>query len=202
MKALLAIALGVLVLTGCASRQASNSLVQQGVTPSGDKTVSVAPARLACSGYQCPVIGVQWSSARAGIAVMTLGVPDQKAEVTGADFYLGSSEVVRVRSRSQTPAAAQAFPVTSFDVPLTLVERLAYTPRSWVKVHTAERSVDENLTTGEQRGKAAEGMAYFMDAVDKVSGRTPSPDAKRGGLFDLLGGERDKDKDRDEGPVK
>ncbi|MDR2336256.1 MAG: hypothetical protein LBE61_22550 [Burkholderiaceae bacterium] len=192
----------MLVLTGCAGSSEKKvekgiaAQIKQDVTPSGDKLVSVQPYRVSCNlgqsqvqtTYQCPVIGADWTSARAGIARLTIGVPNVKdVNVTGADFHFGSSEVIRVRSKSSVQPAGSSYPATSFDVPLTFVEKLAYSPRSWVRVYTGERFSDANINTGEETGKAVESLAYFMKSVDEVSGRTPSPAAKGGGLFDRLG---------------
>ncbi|QIL79343.1 hypothetical protein G7047_05045 [Diaphorobacter sp. HDW4A] len=212
MKPRLAIALGALgiagamALTGCASsgksekKPSANDIaaqVKEGVSESGAKLVSIRPLRSGCSQgqhnlqntFQCPVIGADWTSARAGIARLTIGVPDLTgAGVTGADFHLGASEVVRVRNKSSLQPTATAYPATSFDVPLTFVEKLAYGPRSWVRVYTGEeRYIDATVNSGEDTAEAVEGLAYFMKSVDQGSGRTPSEAAKGGGLFDRLG---------------
>ena len=73
-------------------------------------------------------------------------------------------------------------------MPLRLVDQIAYTPRSWVRVYTADgRSVDETLNSGEQRSKAVEAMSYFVMAVESASGQAANPDSTRGGLLDRLG---------------
>ncbi len=195
----------MLVLTGCAgsgsspkSEKGYAAQVKQEVTPSGDKLVSIRPNRVSCSmgqnhvqnTYQCPVIGADWSSARAGIARLTIGVPDlsgASVSVTGADFHMGASEVIRVRNKSSVQPDAGAYSATTFDVPLTFVEKLAYGPRSWVRVYAGERHVDANINTGEDTSNAVQALAYFMKSVDEAGGRTPSAEARGGGLFDRLG---------------
>ena len=198
----LSIALGALALSGCASSKGDGSkkgtapVVKQEVTPSGEKLVSVQPYYASCTRgqfniqdrYQCPVIGADWTSTRAGIARMTIGVPGLKdAEVTGADFHIGASEVVRVRNKSSVQSPAGDYSVATFDVPLTFVEKLAYGARSWVRVYTGERFFDATVNSGEDTARAVEGLAYFMTSVDQVSGRTPSESAQKGGLLDRLG---------------
>jgi len=178
-----------LILAGCASRQGLVPQVQQAVAEDGAKTVTVAPERAVCSRPQCPVLAASWSSAKAGQAVLAVGLPYQAAEVTGADFHFGGSQVVRVRSRSRSPAPALGFPATAFDVPLSLVGQLAYTSRSWIRVYTADgRSVDETLNSGEQRGKAVESMSYLLTAIESASGKAVPVEGNRGGLLERLGG--------------
>ena len=184
---------GALFLAGCASQQTLVPQVRQAVDDSGAKTVAVAPERAACSRTQCPVLAGAWSSAKPGQAVLTIGLPYQAGDVTGADFHFGSSQVVRVRSRSHTQPAALAlgFPATAFDVPLTLVGQIAYAPRSWVRVHTADgRSVDETVNSGEQRSRAVDAMHLFFTTIESAGGNTGAAPANRGGLFDRLGVEK------------
>ncbi|QNP49255.1 hypothetical protein [Diaphorobacter aerolatus] len=79
-------------------------------------------------------------------------------EVTGADFHLGASEVVRVRNKSSVQPPAGSYPATAFDVPLTFVEKLAYGPRSWVRVYTGEqRYIDATVNSGDDIAQAVEG---------------------------------------------
>lgn len=193
---------GALALSGCASSSKSSEAPKRGpqvkeeVTAAGEKRVSVQPYRVSCSqgqhnlqnAFQCPLIGADWTSTRAGVARMTISVPDLKGlEVTGADFHLGASEVVRVRNKSSVQPQAKELAATSFDVPLTFVEKLAYGPRSWVRVYTGERFIDATVNSGEETAQAVEGLAYFMKSVDQVSGRMPGEAARGGGLFDRLG---------------
>ncbi len=206
MKPRLTGALGVLgvaallALAGCASGDRASKVVypiKEVATESGGRVVSVQPYRVSCSqgqnhvqnAYQCPVLGARWDSDRAGVASLSVGIPNLKdASVTGADFHMGASEVVRVRNRSQVQPEAGAYPVTAFDVPLSFVERLAYGPRTWVRVYYGpDRQIDATIRSGEETAQATESLAHFMVAVDQASGRTPSADARRGGLFDRLG---------------
>lgn len=187
MKFWLAGALAALALVGCASKQSLVPQIQQTVVD-GAKTVTVAPESTVCSLPQCPVLAAAWSSAKPAQAVLIVGLPRQAADVTGADFHLGGGQPVRVRSRSRAEAPALGYPATAFDVPLRLVDQIAYTPRSWVRVYTADgRSVDETLNSGEQRSKAVEAMSYFVMAVESASGQAANPDSTRGGLLDRLG---------------
>jgi hypothetical protein len=84
----------------------------------------------------------------------------------GADFHFGSGEVLRVRSRSQTAAMQQGYPATAFDVPLRTMERLAYSPRTWVRVYTEGGNVDETINSGEETSRAFTAMNYFMGGVE------------------------------------
>ena len=190
MKFWLAGALGALVLAGCAGKEGLVPRLQQGVTDDGAKTVTVAPEPVVCSQTRCPVLAASWSGAKAGLAVLTVGLPQQAAEVTGADFHFGSSEAVRVRSRSRTAAPAVGYPATAFDVPLRVVSQIAYTPRSWVRVYLADgRTVDETINSGDQRGKAVEALSYFLAAVE-ASGGAGANAERKGGLFERLGSEK------------
>ena len=197
MKFWLAGVLGALVVAGCASKQALVPQVQQGVDAKGVKTVTVAPEKVLCSRPQCPTLAASWSGAKQGQAVLSIGLPYQQAAVTGADFHFGSGEVLRVRSRSQTAALQQGYPATAFDVPLRTMERLAYAPRSWVRVYTeGGGSVDETINSGEEISRAFTGMNYFMTSVQAATGQGPSDDVNQGGLMDRLGLGDDKDKER------
>ncbi|MBP8780567.1 MAG: hypothetical protein KBH33_12735 [Alicycliphilus sp.] len=181
----------VVLLAGCAGQQTLVPQVRQAVADGGAKTVTVAPEPLACTRTQCPVLAGAWSSAKTGLAVLTIGLPHQSAEVTGADFHFGSSQVVRVRSRSQAPAPTQGFPATAFDVPMTLVGQIAYAPRSWMRVYTADgRSVDETINSGEQRSRVVDAMHHFFTTIEAAGGNTGTEPANRGGLFDRLGFEK------------
>ena len=93
------------VLAGCAGSQRLVPKVEQGQAEGGAKTVTVASESVACSRPQCPVLAAAWTSAKAGQAVLTVGLPYQKAEVTGADFHFGGSQTVHVRSRSRASSA-------------------------------------------------------------------------------------------------
>lgn len=180
--------LGALVLAGCASQQSLVPQVRQGVADGGAKTVAVAPEKAVCTQTRCPVLAASWVGSKAGQAVLTVGLPYQSAQVTGVDFHLGTSEVMRVRSLSRTEAPKLDFPATAFDVPLILIDRIAYSPRSWMRVYTDDgRIVDETLNSGEQRAKAAEAMSHFLTAVEAASGKAVNSDSQRGGLFERLG---------------
>lgn len=184
-------ALLVAALAGCAGPQTLTPQVQQGRAEGGAKTVTVAPESVVCSRPQCPVLAAAWTGAKAGQAVLTVGLPYQKAEVTGADFHFGGSQTVRVRSRSRADAPALGFPATAFDVPLGLIDQIAYAPRSWVRVYTADgRSVDETLNSGDQRGRAVEAMSYFLTAVESASGNAINTSGNRGGLLERLGADK------------
>lgn len=196
MKFWLAGVLGALVVAGCASKQALVPQVQQGVDAKGVKTVTVAPERVQCSRPQCPTLAASWSAAKKGQAVLSIGLPNQQAAVTGADFHFGSGEVLRVRSRSQTAAMQQGYPATAFDVPLRTMERLAYSPRTWVRVYTEGGNVDETINSGEETSRAFTAMNYFMGGVEAATGQGPSADVNTGGLMDRLGLGEDKDKER------
>lgn len=174
-------------MAGCVSKQVLLPQVQQGADAQGVKTVSVAPEKVQCSKPQCPTLAASWTGAKPGQAVLTIGLPYQTAEVTGADFHFGSGEVLRVRSRSHSAAPAQGFPATAFDVPLRTVERIAYAPRSWVRVYTADRSVDETIHSGEEVSRAFTAMYHFMGSVQAATGQGPSDDVNHGGLMDRLG---------------
>lgn len=177
-------------LAGCASRQSLEPQVRQAVAEGGAKTVTVAAESVVCLRPQCPVLAGAWTSAKAGQAVLTVGLPYQTAEVTGADFHLGS-QLVHVRSRSRTAAPALGFPATAFDVPLALVGQIAYAPRSWVRVHTADgRSVDETMNSGDERSRAVEAMHYFFTAIEAAGGNSGAAPTNRGGLFERLGVEK------------
>ncbi|WP_313078785.1 hypothetical protein [Pulveribacter sp.] len=179
-------ALTALLLAGCASRESLVPQVRQDVAADGAKTVSVAADRLACErGARCPVLAASWSSARAGQAELAIGLPGVQSQVTGADVHIGGSEVVRLRSSQANVQDG----MSRFDVPLRLVDRLAYAQRVWMRVYTADGAgVDEYVNSGEQSSRAAEAMAHFLAAVQKAGGAGAGVEGPSGGLFDRLGG--------------
>lgn len=186
---LLPCALLAAALAGCAGTQRLVPQVRRGQGEGDSRTVSVAPESVLCSRTQCPVLAAAWASTKAGQAVLTVGLPYQKAEVTGADFHFDGGQPVRVRSRSQAHVPALDFPGTSFDVPLALIDQIANAQRSWLRVYTDDgRSVDESLTGGGQRGRAVEAMSYFLSAVESASGKAVDTSGSRGGLLERLGG--------------
>lgn len=189
MKFWLAGALGALVLAGCASRQTLVPQVTQGVAADGAKTVAVAPAKVVCGATAaCPVLAASWTSAKAGQAVLAVGLPGQQAQVTGADFHFSGTDTVRLHLPSRGAAPAPGYPTMAFDVPLRVVSQIAYSQRSWVRVHLADgRTVDETINSGDQRSEVMETLSHFLAAVE-ASGGTGANDQRRGGLFEALGG--------------
>lgn len=175
------------VLAGCASAPPATPPVQQSANADGVKVVSVAPASAVCSQPRCPTLAAYWSSDRAGLVVLTVGLPYQSVEVTGADFHFGNSAVVRLRLRSSASAPALGYPASAFDAPLNLVDALAYKPNGWMRVHTADgRWVDEVLMNGEDRAPASATMAQFLSVVESARGEPVRGESYRGGVLDLL----------------
>ena len=186
----------VLALAACASSGPRPSAVHQSVAQDGSKVVTMAAQPLACEGMRCPVLAAAWSSAKPGQALLTVGLPGQPAAVSGADFRLMTAGVVRLRLAAHGEAPQLGYPATAFDVPLTLIERIAYTQRSSVKVYTDDgRSVEEGLNGAEggmdarnPRSRASEVMAQFLVAVQSAGGGE-GLQAPGGGLLQLLGDE-------------
>lgn len=180
-------AAAAVLLTACAGPAAVAPVPQVVDAADGSRAVASASAKLICAQQRCPVLTARWSSRRAGLAVLSVGLPYQQAEVTGAEFHFGPSQVVRLRVKSsQAPAAAQ-MPTTAFDVPIALINTLAYAPDGWLRVTTADgRSVDETVSTGEMQSDVVEAMRQFLRAVDTATGTPPDARATQNGLFDLL----------------
>ena len=175
---------GICVLAGCAGGKAAFAPgVSQGVTEGGAKTVAVELRPLAClQQTRCTELGASWTGAKPALAVLTVKLPGQGAEVTGADFHFGSGDPVRVRSRSATAPQGQGG--TAFDVPLPLIERIAFASRSWVKVYTADgRSTDETINSGDEAGRAVESLNHFLAAVSGAGGKVQGSQ----GLLERLG---------------
>jgi hypothetical protein len=190
MKLLWTAALGTCVLAGCASKGAPPQ-VRQGVAEGGAKTISVAPAKVACEAASaaCPVLAAAWNSAKARQAVLIVGLPGQQAGVTGADFHMTDAGTIRLRLPSRGPAPALGYPATAFDVPLAAVSQIAYGQRSWVRVYLAGgRAVDENINSGDQTGEVTQTLSYFLAAVQDAGVEGANARGK-GGLFDMFGGD-------------
>ncbi len=186
-----------LVLAGCASQKTAEPQIVRGTAADGATTVQVAPERLECQGGpRCPVLAASWTSAKAGQAQLSIGLPGARSDVTGADVHIGGSETVRLRLRVADAGAGAGQPgaaMSTFDVPLRLVDRMAYGSRTWVRVYTADgSSVDESLFSGEQRSRASQALAHFMAAVQSSGGKGAGVEGARGGLFDRLGVGSDK----------
>lgn len=188
---------GALTLPGCATREAVVPRVQQGSGEGGARTVQVAPERLTCeTGPRCPVLAAAWSSRHAGQVQLTVALQGTSAKVTGADVHIGGSETVRLRvpAGSSAPVDVATLPgAAQFDVPLRLVDRLAYASRTWMRVYTEGGGiVDEFIHSGEQRSRASEAMAHFLVAVQGAGGKGEGLDGAPGGLFQRLGVGADK----------
>lgn len=181
-------ALGACLLAACASQAPVASRVQEVKAEDGSRSVSSAPARLICEQPRCPTLSAHWRSTRAAVIVLTIDLPGQSAKVTGADFHFGASQIVRLRVPSTSqPGAADKAPGTSFDVPASLIDAVAYKPRGWVRVLTeGGGNVDEAIQTGEERSEAATTMGEFLRVVDAVAGTPGEGRGGRGGLFDLF----------------
>lgn len=181
-----AVVAGVL-LAGCASQTPMADAPQVVQAPDGAQVITSASARLICEQVRCPVLTARWSSQRPSVVVLSIGLPYQRAEVTSADFHFGASRVVRLRVKSDEAPQASDAPVTAFDVPVSLIDQLAYTPSGWVRVMTADGgAVQETVSTGDERSDAVDAMRRFLRAVDGATGTPPDARGGGGGLFDLL----------------
>ena len=178
------------LLAGCASQQALVPQVRSQATGDGGQSVSVAPERLTCqAGPGCPQLSARWLSGKKGLAQLTIYLPGTQAEITGADVMVGGGETLRLRSRVASADTLPGHVASSFDVPLRVIDRIAYGSRPWMRVYTADgRQVDESIDSGEQRSRAAEAMAYFLQAVQSAGGSGAALEGARGGLLDRLGG--------------
>lgn len=183
-------ALGACLLAACASQTPVTPQVEQATAQDGSQSVTTAPARLICVQPRCPALSAQWNSQRAGVVVLTIALPYQTARITGADFHFGASQLVRLRvpSDEQAPVQAGDAPRTSFDVPLSLIDAMAYKTDGWLRVITDDgRAVDETIRTGEQTSDAVDTMREFLHVVDAASGKPVDARTKGGnGLFDLF----------------
>ena len=178
--------------TGCASRQPLVPQVHDAVETDGARTLSATPEPLACAGGpRCATLAASWTSAKPGQARLIVALPGMPAQVTGADVHIGGSEVVRLRVPAASPGAADA-QGSGFDVPLRVIDRIAYGSRTWMRVYTAGGvGVDEHIHSGEQRSRASEAMAHFLVAVQAAGGQGAGVEGARGGLLDRLGGRGD-----------
>jgi len=182
----MAAAAAAMLLAACASGPAPTQAPRVEEGADGARAITSASATLICDQPRCPVLTAGWSSRRPGLAVLTVGLPYQKADVTGAQFHFGASQVVTLRVKSAHAPAASDIPATAFDVPLSLIDTLAYASSAWLRVTTADgRAVDETVSTGEQQSDAANAMRQFLRAVDTATG-TPPNARTGGGLSDLL----------------
>lgn len=192
MKLWLASALGAIAMAGCAGNKALVPQVRQDVTADGAKTVTVAPEKVYCEATAaCPVLSASWTSAKAGQAVLIVGLPGQKVQVTGAEFHFSGLDTVRLRLPARGEPPAPGYPAMAFDVPLRVVGEIAYAQRSWVRVHLADgRTVDETINSGDLRGRVVESLSYFLAAVEAAGGKGANAQRK-GGLIEALGGEKE-----------
>lgn len=180
------LALGaLLVLASCANTQVQP--VVQGQDARGMQTLSVGAEPVVCSGPRCPQLAASWSAAKPGQAVLSVALAQH--QVRSVDFHLGPAGVVRLRQ----PAAVPGEAVARFDVPLRVIAQIAYTPRSWLRVYTADGvQIDESLDTGEARARASEALGHFLTAVQAAGGKGGEADVPRGGLLERLGIEGEK----------
>ena len=190
--------LGACVLAaGCASntsdKPAPSSKVQQGVGANGAKTVTSLPEKVACdTDPRCPVLSAAWSSAKAGQATLTVGMPGQQAEITSVEFHFSGMDAVRLSLPARNQPPAPGYPATVFDVPLRVLSQIAYGQRSWLRASLSNgRTVDQTLDDGDTRGKALDVMTDFLTAVDAAGGSTGAKQQRKGGLLDIFGGDGD-----------
>ena len=176
-----------LVLAGCASTTASLTAPQELTAADGSKQVSSATAALVCGQPRCPQLTARWSSRRAGVAMLTIGVPYQTSTITRAEFHFGSNQVVRLMLPSAEQPAPGNDPATTFDAPLSLIHAMAYSANGWVKVVMANGAmVQETLRDGEVKSQAVDAMREFLRAVDTATGKPADERGSGGGLFDLF----------------
>lgn len=175
------------LLAACASQTGVMPTPQVVQTNDGAREISSTSARLICDQARCPVLTARWSSQRPAVVVLNIGLPYQQAEVTGADFHFGASQVVRLRVKSAQAPVAADYPVTAFDVPVSLIDSLAYNASGWVRVTMAGGgAVEETVSTGDAQSDAVAAMRQFLRAVDGATGTQPDARANSNGLFDLL----------------
>ena len=176
-----------LVLAGCASPTATLAPPQEAVATDGSKQVVSATAGLECGQPRCPQLTARWSSKRAGVAILTIGVPYQKSAVARAEFHFGGNQVVRLMLPSGEQPAPGDYPATAFDAPVSLIDAIAYRAGGWVRVVMADGLVvQETVSNGEVKSQAVDAMREFLRAVDTATGKPVEERGSGGGVFDLL----------------
>lgn len=177
----------VVLLAACASQNGTMPAPQVTQADDGAQLISSASARLICDQARCPVLTARWSSQRPAVVVLNIGLPYQHAEVAGAEFHFGASQVVRLRVKSAQAPVTADYPVAAFDVPVSLIDSLAYNASGWVRVTMAGGgAVEETVSTGDAQSDAVPAMRQFLRAVDGATGTPPDARANSNGLFDLL----------------
>ncbi len=176
-----------IVLAGCASPTATLTPPQEISATDGSKQVTSTAAALVCSQPRCPQLTARWSSKRAGVAMLTIGVPYQKSAVTKAEFHFGDNRVVRLVLPSGEQPAPGNYPATTFDAPVSLIDAIAYKAGGWVQVVMADGLVvQETVRNGEVKSQAVDAMRDFLRVVDAATGKPADERGSGGGVFDLL----------------
>ena len=161
----LASAAAALWLGGCASTSSTvaASVQVQEDAQRGSKTVAFAPQPMACERQPlCPTLGVRWSSATPGCAVLLLGFEDaaKAPAVQRATFHTSTYGVQPVQSLSKASAGLPG--VQAFDVPMATLERIAFSKDVWVQVQTDGRTVQEVLYNTQGGSRADEALKRLM----------------------------------------
>lgn len=164
MKQWIGVALGVLVLAGCASsgKGGTEAVVQvQEDKDTRVKTVAFAPQPMDCGRVaHCPTLGVRWSSTTPNRATLLVGTWGGQAQIEAIEFNARPHAPLRVRSKAKDPSGLPG--VTAFDVPMDTLERVALGSAAWVRLTTTGAVIDENLYSGERSSQAADALKRLM----------------------------------------
>lgn len=164
MKQWIGVALGVLVLAGCASsgKGGTEAVVQvQEDKDTRVKTVAFAPKPMDCGRVaHCPTLGVRWSSTTPNRATLLVGTWGGQAQIEAIEFNARPHAPLRVRSKAKDPSGLPG--VTAFDVPMDTLERVALGSAAWVRLTTTGAVIDENLYSGERSSQAADALKRLM----------------------------------------
>lgn len=154
---------GAIVLAGCASAgKGGTDGVVQVVEDKAKalKTVQFASQPLECDrALNCPVLAARWSSATPKRAVLLVGVPGSAAAVDEVVFHARPYAPQRIRSKS---SQADVPGMTAFDVPMETLERIAFAKTTWVEVRLGDRTIREDMSTGEKRSAADSALKRLM----------------------------------------
>lgn len=164
MKQWIGVALGALVLAGCASsgKGGTEAVVQvQEDKATQVKTVAFAPLPMDCGRVaHCPTLGVRWSSTAPNRATLLVGTWGGQAQIEAIEFNARPHAPLRVRSKAKDASGLPG--VTAFEVPMDTLERVALGSAAWVRLTTTGAVIEENLYSGERSSRAADALKRLM----------------------------------------
>jgi hypothetical protein len=136
----------------------------------GARVVDIAPHGAACTAMECTALGLQWSSAAPGSAVLTAAVMNRIVGITSAKIAIDGKVHSLAPMPGLTSFSRPGDPVKvsrrGFVASMDLVRAMATAKTVWLRIGTTEGYAEDLLIDGQKDSKAIHAARRFLAAVD------------------------------------